>query len=253
MCGLFFILLFLHMFEVNIAKLIAKLSASVPQPVNTIDFWCYHVDKISKAGVTLPASTGKCPSSTSALTGERYEVNNIYSSNSLTWLWHPLDSATPYNGFSSHSVVEVSHHADYFGDENFGMWFVYASGSGVFLDLGVTKIFERHRDGYEFFEATGNEDMCRKAAAAQYDTIQFIGHTDDVNYPCAHQIGAPWLNMEIVAVKLVGKYTCGIERDTPPSLRAGWKGAKECVCDPALPTTNCKVSKELNMDTEVSV
>ena len=53
----------------------------------------------------------------------------------MTWLWHsPGSPKFPSGGFSSNSIVEVSHQKDPFGDEHFGMWFMYAKGSGVFLD-----------------------------------------------------------------------------------------------------------------------
>ena len=132
----------------------------------------------------------------------------------------------------------MSHKKDPYGAEHYGMWFVYAKGSGVFLQIGNTKIFNEHGDAYKYFGAKGNEDMCQKAAAAGYDTVQFIKHVDAVNYPCAAGIGASWMNMEIVAVKLVGTYSCGQAQGTAAALRAGWNGDKACKCDPNNPNTN---------------
>ena len=63
----------------------------------------------------------------------------------MTWLWHsPGSPKFPSGGFSSNSIVEVSHQKDPFGDEHFGMWFMYAKGSGVFLDIGSTKVLAEH-------------------------------------------------------------------------------------------------------------
>jgi len=164
------------------------------------------------------------------------------SSKDLTWLWHSLQSP-PYSGFASNSIVEVSHHKDPFGDEHHGMWFVYAKGSGVFLDLGVTKVFDEHADAFAFFNSgNDNEKMCQAAAAAGYDSVQFIRHVDGVNYPCAAGIGANWMNMEIVAVKLIGTYSCGQAQGTASALRAGWNGEKPCRCDATNPNTNCVFS-----------
>lgn len=212
-------------------------------PLRVSDFWCFYTDKMQAAGVGAPASVGKCPTSVSAPEGQRYDSNNAYSSPDLTWVWHPLSSTPPYTGFPSNSVVEVSHHKDPFGDEHYGLWFLYAKGTGVYFQLGNTKIFNNHDDAYTYFGAVGpkyNEDMCRKAAAKGYDSIQFIQHPDGVNYPCAKGIGASWMNMEIVAVKLVGTYACGQAQGTPASLRAGWNGNKPCKCDPSNPNTNCQ-------------
>ena len=166
----------------------------------------------------------------------------MYSSKDLTWAWHSLD-APPYAGFAANSIVEVSHQKDPFGDEHHGMWFVYGRGSGVFFDVGKTKVFNDHPDAYAFFKvpATGdrNQQMCVNAVAAGYDSVQFVKHKDAVNYPCAKSIGASWMNIEIVAVKLVGTYACGQSAGTPASLRSGWRGTRPCKCDPSNPNTNC--------------
>ena len=205
-------------------------------------FWCFYLDKMSAAKVSAVASAGRCPTSANAPDGQRYDENNAYSSNDLTWLWHPLGNDV-YRGFGSNSIVEVSHRKDPFGDEHHGMWFVYAKGSGVFLQLGTTKIFQEHDDAYSFFKtASDNEQMCQAAAAQGYDTIQFIAHRDSTNYPCAKQIGVNWMNIEIVAVKMVGTYPCGQAQGTAAALRAGWDGDKPCKCDPNNPNTNCVFS-----------
>ena len=212
-------------------------------PLNLQDFWCFYVDKMSAAAVTAIPSVGQCPTSAGAPDGQRYDENNAYSSKDLTWAWHPLSSPV-FNGFGSDVVVEVSHRKDPFGDEHHGMWFVYAKGSGVFLDLGKTKIFQDHDEANSFFDCKGcgNEDMCQAAAAHGYDTIQFIAHKDSTNYPCAKSIGASWMNIEIVAVKLAGTYPCGQAQGTAAALRAGWDGDKPCKCDPNNPNTNCVFS-----------
>ena len=191
-------------------------------------------------------------------------------SQDLTWLWHAPGSPTfPGSGFGANAVVEVSHRKDPFGDEHQGMWFVFAKGSGVFLDLGNTKVvavqqpnrpcsslsgyahmhaladapaqvFNEHSDAYAFFKTPAdNQKMCQAAAAAGYDSVQFIKHKDGVNYPCAAGIGVDFMNVEIVAVKLVGTYPCGQAQGTAAALRAGWNGDKPCKCDPNNPNTNC--------------
>lgn len=175
--------------------------------------------------------------------GERYDENNAYSSKDLTWLWHSLSDPV-YQGFADNTVVEVTHHKDPFGDEHHGMWFLYAKGSGVFLNIGKTKIFPDHPQAGTFFNCPGcsNEKVCQAAAAAGYDSIQFNQHRDGTNYPCAAGIGASWMNIEIVAVKLVGTYPCGQAQGTAAALRAGWNGDKACKCDPKNPNTNCVFS-----------
>merc|ERR1711907_921941 len=146
--------------------------------------------------------------------------NNAYASKDLTWLWHDIQGP-PFGGFSSNWIVEVSHQKDPFGDEHFGMWILNAAGSGVYLDIGKTKIFSDHGDAEKYFSANGNENMCKAAAAKGFDSIQFIKHKDGVNYPCAKKAGVPWMNIEIVAVKLTGTYSCGQAKGTASALRAG--------------------------------
>ena len=214
-------------------------------PLRLSDFWCFYLDKMQAAAVAPPASVGQCPTSAGAPAGQRYDENNAYSSKDLTWLWQPLSSTPPYDGFPSHSIVEVSHKKDPFGDEHHGMWFLYGKGTGVFLDIGNTKIFDDHSDAEKYFGAHGNEDMCQKAAAKGYDSIQFIRHPDATNYPCAQGIGASWMNMEIVATRLVGTYPCGQAHGTAAALRAGWNGEKPCKCDPNNPNCNCVYSFSL--------
>ena len=227
------------------AKYFTSLYGELPvsYPLHLSEFWCFYLDKMQAAEVTPPTSVGACPTSAGAPLGQRYDQNNAYSSKDLTWLWHPLSSTPPYEGFPSNSIVEVTHHRDPFGDEHHGMWFLYGKGTGVFLQIGNTKIFNEHADAESYFGAHGNEDMCQKAAAGGYDSIQFIRHVDGVNYPCAKGIGASWMNMEIVATRLVGTYPCGQAQGTAAALRAGWNGDKPCKCDPSNPNTNCVWSR----------
>ena len=177
-------------------------------PLVLSHFWCFYMDKLAAHSVILPASVGKCPTSAAAPEGQRYDENNGYSSKDLTWLWHDL-GAPPFQGFPSNRIVEVTHQKDPFGDEHYGMWFLYAKGSGVYADIGRTKIFNDHGDAYDFFNAQGNENMCKAAASQGFDSVQFIQHHDQYNYPCAAKIGVPYMNIEIVMTRLTGTYPCG--------------------------------------------
>ena len=106
---------------------------------------------------------------------------------------------------SANTWVEVMHERDPFGDEHDGLWFLYAKGSGVWYNIGKTIVFDEHADAYRYFRVGGNEAMCRAAAAAGYDTVQFTEHRDTVNYPCTKNPNPgkyPYMNVEIVAVKL---------------------------------------------------
>merc|ERR1711966_612903 len=125
-------------------KYMVSLYGEVPPPTNVhgpcyplhlSNFWCFYKDKLQAQGLGLPLSVGKCPTQ-NAPDGQHYDENNAYSSKDLTWLWH--HSCSCYSGYDSNFAVpvEVSHQKDPFGDEHFGMWFLYAKGSGVYLSIG---------------------------------------------------------------------------------------------------------------------
>ena len=87
-----------------------------------------------------------------------------------------------------------------------------------------------------------NEAMSRAAAAKGYDTVVFLKHKDNTNYPCGKekQVNAKYMNVEIVAVKLKGTYACGTEHGAPSKevLRAGWH-SKKCDCSNHFDDSNC--------------
>ena len=105
-----------------------------------------------------------------------------------------------------------------------------------------------HADAYAHFNAFGNEAMSRAAVAARYDTVQFTAHRDQVNYPCTSTVGYkyPYMNIEIVAVKLKGTYSCGGCAGKPGCagfpddsvLRGGWHDVP-CKCDNSFEFSNC--------------
>lgn len=153
-----------------------------------------------------------------------------------------IPDTRPYYLSPSHlpvpSAVSSMHRRDPFGDEHHGTWFLYAKGSGVWYHLGEYITFNEHADAFAHF-AQGNEQMCQAAANAGYDSVIFLSHHDHVNYPCDRASGAPYMNVEIVAVKLQGTYSCGVSGKPDKSvLRSGW-ASEACDCDNNLENTNC--------------
>lgn len=182
---------------------------------------------IATHGVVLPPTAGRCAPPKCQL--NLYQENNAYSPKTH-WVWHP----PPYAAFAASTWVEVMHEQDPFGDEHNGAWFVHAKGSGVWYNIGKTVTFGDHGNAFMHFNAFDNEGMCRAAAAAGYDTVQFTSHPDHVNYPCDRAGGYPYMNIEIVAVKLQGTYTCGsVGKPDPNVLRSGWAD-KPCDCNNAI-------------------
>ena len=202
-------------------------------PLKISDWWFLYGSLVKAHGVKLPKSTGRCPPPNCAL--NLFDENNRYCPANTQWIWHP----PPYAAFADSTWVEVMHEQDPFGDEKIGAWFVHAKGSGVWYNIGRSISFKEHSDAYAHFNANGNEDMCRAAASAGYDTVQFTEHVDHVNYPCDRIGGYPFMNIEIVAVKLQGTYSCGADKAPDDNtLRSGWANQK-CKCDNSLEFANC--------------
>jgi hypothetical protein len=212
-------------------------------PVKLDAYWTLYTDLLTKHKVTgLPASVGKCPKKDTK-GNVRYVENNMYSPSNTNWIWH----APPYKELKGDDGwVEVFHLADPFGDEHHGLWFLYAKGSGVWYKLGKSISFKDHKDAYKHFKVPSNVDqneaMSVAAAKAGFDTIQFIAHKDHTNYPCtksSKESPADYMNIEIVAVKLVGTYACGSQSGGKEDyFRAGWH-SKSCTCDNKLKISNC--------------
>mmetsp|Transcript_35752 Transcript_35752/g.63713 ORF Transcript_35752/g.63713 Transcript_35752/m.63713 type:complete len:306 (-) Transcript_35752:154-1071(-) len=216
--------------------------------------WMLYDDIIESALIRdLPPVTGKCPNNTGA-DGSRYLLNNMYQPSAVSWSWHPY----PYRGFASNSRVEVIHTEDPFGDETVGAWMLYAKGSGIWFDVGRTAVFSDHADAYDFFNVNIfelkegvpkdrlNELMSKAAAEQGYDSVQFVAHNGPLSYAkcdSAHTgvAGLDFMNIEIVAVKLVGTYSCMASHGAPASVTAGWRGSQPCKCDVRRKFLNCQL------------
>ena len=209
-------------------------------PLNVGDNWVFYQTALTSAKVkNLPSSNGNCPSSGSA-EYERYDVNNYYQADDLTFSWH----AYPYKPSRPNTWVEVMRQEDPFGDEKVGAWFLRMPGSGLYLNTGITISFNDHGEAYNFFGiAADNELLCATAAANGYDSIEFVHWIDHVNYPCdTANTGRPALEtmgVEIVATRLVGTYACGDANGAPDTIRRGWQASQPCKCDNSYQFLNC--------------
>ena len=209
-------------------------------PLSIGSWWVLWDDLLRKHNVQLPKSSGQCAPPKCQLS--YYEENNAYSPPRTSWIWHPPPYAAdgPWTtGENGDGWVEVMHKADPFGDEHYGAWFLYTKGSGVWYKIGKHIAFDEHSDAYAHFGVNGNQDMCRAAAKAGFDSIVFLAHKDHVNYPCDKAGGYPFMNVEIVAVKLVGTYACAFQGEPDEGIiRSGW-ATKPCHCNNQLANSNC--------------
>ena len=211
-------------------------------PLDVGSWWILWDDLLTKHKVPLPKSAGTCAPANCQLS--LFRENNAYSPPKTQWIWHPppyhpTDYAPPGGGNPWTGWIEVMHKKDPFGDEHYGAWFLYAKGSGVWYNTGKFIEFDEHSDAYSHFGQHGNEAMCRAAAAAGYDTVIFLAHKDHVNYPCDTAGKYPYMNVEIVAVKLQGTFSCGMKGKDPGALRSGWEGKDKCNCNDQFEESNC--------------
>ena len=124
-----------------------------------------------------------------------------------------------------------------------GAWFLFARGSGIWMNTGSSVVFGDHDEGYRHFNISDdvdksdkNEAMVGAAARAGYDSIQFIRHTCSMMYdPCLNRTepGLTYFNIEVVSTRLTGVYACASEFGDSSLLRTGWKGASKCTCSNA--------------------
>lgn len=199
------------------------------------DLWMFYTTVMTSSKVAgVPKSVGTCPSKGGKTAGEYYAKNNQFSPPGVAWSWHPL----PHVAFKANTWVEVIH-MQFVSDEHFGAWFFYARGGGIWFNLGKTFAVTDHADAYKKLGAHNNEDMCKKGAAAGWDSIQFLAHSDG-EFGCRANPGQASMNYELVSTKLKGMYPCASADGKSPLLKAGWH-SKPCVCsNSAAKFLNCQ-------------
>lgn len=190
----------------------------------------------------VPGPPSRCPSEDGA-DGLHYEVNSGLSPNHTTWSWHPRPEG--FAALANGSWVEVLHRGG-LTDEHVGAWFLRARGSGIWLSVGASIAFDDHDDAYEFFgllhqgktceKGACNEALCARAAAAGYDTLQFVRHTCKMMYGACldrSKRNLNYFNHEIVATGLQGIFACASANGSTPLLQTGWPQAGSgapCTC-----------------------
>ncbi len=211
-----------------------NLPRTPPKPA---DLWMIYTkiyNKAFKTNLKTSVYSTFCPS----------RHNNLYSNMSGTndipetiWLY----KKPPYQPLPSNSWVEISHCANKVAKnrEKVGAWYYYAPGSGVYLNLGKTKVYQKHPDAVkDILKETCFDSECDKfypklfktAKEQGYDTIQFLNHTD---MRCGNTA------IEIVDTAGVGTFACGDSK--PGKFRTGYQATLPCVCDNKKLCSNCGI------------
>lgn len=123
--------------------------ANVAFPLCIGEFWMFYKNEL--ATHDLPLQLRGCPAA-SGEEGQYYQVNSRLQPANVSWSWHA--QASYGKGFANGSVVEVLHQGG-LSDEHVGAWFLYARGSGIWLSIGRTVVFETHEQAYERFNVSG--------------------------------------------------------------------------------------------------
>ena len=173
----------------------------------------------------------------------------------------------PFRAVPDHSIVEVTHCSNKkwegLSSEAFGSWLYVAPGSGISFAVGTTfvvnthKELERHVPG----RLCTNSFQCWQlyepafaaARRAGYDSVQILNHKDarcsftngqDHSTTRSRDFNGQSFAHEIVDLHGDGRHSCGSANASATRYRAGWRGSKACVCDNALPCSNCALIKK---------
>lgn len=154
-------------------------------------------------------------------------------------IWHPDQNRQALPG---NLWVEITHAKT--KEENYGAWYYYMPGSGVWFNTANTKAFAEHSDGAEYF--LGGSHSCgecdnlsaqihQQACNSGVQSIQYLEHPEADWMECQAISGTRSLAIEIVDTCGKGKYACGSS-----SWKAGWAASQACSCDDSQGAYNCQ-------------
>jgi hypothetical protein len=204
-------------------------------PICLSDFHMMYSTAMTKAGVQAPGKASTCPSGKSKGAPFTSEIDYPKAYPGAVYLLQP----PPYTDgqFAANSWIEVMHGvgAGVIKDETIGAWFYWLKGSGIWYNIGKKISFNDHGNADSHFKSkagkglTRDEAMSKAAAAAGYDSVIYLGHSDVGTCPhCCKSLGYKNILVEVVAVKLVGKFACAGPGGS--GVKAGWQGARACGC-----------------------
>lgn len=124
----------------------------------------------------------------------------------------PEGNTTPFNGARK-------------GEGKYGVWFLPLKGTGVFVNIGRTLVFDtkEHIDtsDVEMFE----DSACPHALKNGYDSVQYKSGAEDYH--------------ELVMCSGRGTTETLLSACPPYELRTGWNANKRCTCNDRMQNINC--------------
>jgi hypothetical protein len=217
--------------------LISVYGASVHNPraypIDISEFWMLDHDKLLAAGHDVAAFQNyeqrfNCPNVHPVSQPGDVFVDmsgvppNTHDPPGSLWIYHP----TPFKGLPAHTRVEVTHCSFWrIRYEKVGYWMYFAPGSGVFYDLGETRVYEHHRDAVlellpgkdcNNFECEEHFDELFQVAARTLKSLQFLNNPDQ--------------RCGLSAIEVVDLHHSGLD-NCLPQVFGGLKGQCPCKCN----------------------
>jgi len=211
-------------------------------PVCVYDFWALDKDAYLEAGLN---GTRKIVNRLAVQEGDLFDQVTLGFEG--LGIYHGRWAAAPNN-----SWVEVAHAV--LPTEWTGAWVWRLPGSGVWVNVGRTKVFPTPSDPSKIhMEAiTWLVANCSKQISPDWplmesdifgfcarekglDSIQFEPQAGEVPLGTFTAVGLT----EIVIVSLDGNRSCGVPEPTPTPLRVGWRASRTCDCEPEVIPPTC--------------
>lgn len=132
----------------------------------------------------------------------------------------------------SNETVEVIRAADSPGA---CLWFYYAKGSGIWINLGRTIVFQEHCDAFEFFGIEQKDINFFNSDTGErrfYEAVRKNGNYDSVQFTCCRE--------QVYKFEIVFVNDTQPDNKSPCTNLPTWgRGLRLCKCDPTQRFLNC--------------
>jgi len=197
-------------------------------PICVSGFHVIYPTALATAGID------KKPMEQASQLGDYYQGKEFR--NSMNLIYH---GKGPFAGFRSNQWVEALHCGA--EKETDGAWYYYGPGSGIWINSGSTKIYQRRQESWKEIlgmDDCGHDFQCGgqlfKTAKDKFgwDTVQYVAESG--GGPRTTGGGDKFMFIQTTGQ---GKYTCGAKQSL---WKAGWVGQSDCDCDQSKKCQNCK-------------
>jgi len=188
-------------------------------PICLSGFRVLYPKSMEQAGLTMT------PKASPTQLGDYYQGTEFR--HKMNMIYH---GEGPFKGFKSNQWVEALHCASEL--ETASAWYYYGPGSGVWINSGNTKQYQRRQESWKEIlgrDDCGHDSQCGGVLFTTakenfgWDTVQYLAEGKD-KFMFVHTTGQ-------------GHHTCGAEKTV---WKAGWSGITDCDCDETRQCQNCR-------------